>query len=223
MKCCARILSFCALLACCSLTISLGATAVSAADTQGVKLVDDDYTQASYPHRNAARGDWIIADGVASVTQDDELYKKYKNHGPIMIYTVPHTDASAVVEFKPEGCRAVVFTMDAAEGGHAFRVKLVPEDPKRPRQRSAIVSYLAKKPGAEKAEQVVLNNKNVPALADGDWTRLEVTVVGDTATVKLGEETIRVQHDQIAQAKKIAKLGFSFGALEIRQFQLQAE
>jgi len=195
-----------------------------AADEQGAVLVNDNFTQAEYPHRNAARGDWKIEGGVAAVTQDDELYRKYKNHGPIMIYTVPHTDATAVVEFRPEGCKAVVFTMDAEAGGHAFRVRLMGEDPKSPKRGSAIVTYAAKKPGAAKAEMIVLaNKKDVPTLQDGEWTRLEVTVIGDTATVKIGDQSFRVQHERIAQDKKIAKLGFSFGALEIRKFELQAE
>lgn len=184
------------------------------------KLVDDDYSTKKHPQRKALRGGWTIADGMASVAQDDALYKKCKNHGPIMAYEVAHTDAVAVVEFKPTGCKAVVFTMDAAAGGHAFRVQLRTETGK-PKPESRIVTYAAKKEGAEKAEMVVLEDKGVPKLKDGEWNRIEVRVVGGKATVKIADKTFTVTHPRIAQAKSIAKLGFSFGELSIRKFSLE--
>ena len=175
-------------------------------------LLHDDYTQAEHKIRKAMRGDWKIDGGVASVTQDDELYKKYKNHGPIMVYGIPHDDASAEVTFKPSGCKAVVFTMDADGGGHAFRVKLSLKAP------GIALTYI-NEPGKEKATPVFLS-KELPKLKEDEWTTIKVRVVGDKATVTVGETTVEVQHEKIDQAKKIAKLGFSFGSLEIKQFDL---
>lgn len=199
----------------------------------GQALINDDFSSETHQTRQALRGDWQIADGMASVKQDDELFKKYKKHGPIMVYSVPHDDATAIVEFKSLGCKTVVFTMDAEEGGHAFRIKFRPPPKKRGKgkkngnpkasgktgPKSQVVTYLAKKEGADKAEQVLLS-EDLPSLIDGEWTRLEVTVKGDMATVKVGDKVIEVQHPQIDQKKKIAKLGFSFGELAIRNFQL---
>ncbi len=175
-------------------------------------LVNDDYTDTKLKIRKPLRGDWKIQHGTASVTQDDELYKKFKNHGPIMVYEVPHDDASAEVTFKPNGCKSVVFTMDAKQGGHAFRVKLSTKAP------GTTLTYI-KKPDAEKATPVFLD-KTLPKLAEGEWATLRVKVVGDKATVQLGETTIDVKHAMIDQPKKIAKLGFSFGSLELKQFRL---
>ena len=187
-------------------------------------LIKDDFSSESYAPRNAARGDWKIEDGVASVKQNDEQYKKHKNHGPIVIYTVAHDDATAVMEFKPTGCKTVVFTMDAEEGGHAFRVKMRTASKKASKgkgkkgPKSTIVTYAAKV-GDKKAEQIELSNE-IPKLIDGQWNRLEVTVKGDKATVKLGDQTVHVQHARIDQKKKIAKLSFSFGGIAIRKFEL---
>ncbi|NND96510.1 MAG: hypothetical protein HKN47_04175 [Pirellulaceae bacterium] len=188
------------------------AGSVSQAESPAGMLVHDDFTEGKHPTRQAARGDWKIDSGVASVTQDDALYKKYKNHGPIMIYTVAHDDAAAEVTFKPSGCKAVVFTMDAKEGGHAFRVKLSPKMP------GAALTYI-KEPGKEKATPVFLN-KELPTLKDDEWTTLKVRVVGDRATVTVNNTMFDVRHEQIDQEKKIAKLGFSFGSLSIKQFDL---
>jgi hypothetical protein len=183
-------------------------------------LVSDDYSTEKHPLRKALRGGWTVVDGMGSVAQDDALYKKYKNHGPIMVYEVVHTDAVAVVEFKPTGCKAVVFTMDAAAGGHAFRVQLRSATSKS-KSGSRIVTYAAKKEGAKKAEMIVLEDEGVPKFKEGEWNRVEVRVVGGKATVKIADKTLTVTHPRIAQAKSIAKLGFSFGQLSIRNFSLE--
>nr|WP_315861479.1 peroxiredoxin-like family protein [Stieleria tagensis] len=175
----------------------------------------DDYTAAEHPTRQAMRGDWEIKQGIASVKQDDALYKKFKNHGPIMVYPILHRDAAAVVEFKPQGCKTVVFTMDAADGGHAFRVVLRTGAADQP---STIQTY-TEKPAGGKAKPIVLS-KDVPHLDDGQWQRIEVKVQGERATVSFGGKTFDVQHPRIAQPKKIVKLGFSFGELAIRSFEL---
>jgi hypothetical protein len=39
---------------------------------------------------------------VATCTQDDELYKKNKDHGPILFYDLAHTDAAIRFAFKPD-------------------------------------------------------------------------------------------------------------------------
>ncbi len=212
---------------------------------KGKQLVKDMFTTAKFNPRNAARGDWKIEGGIASVTQDDAMFKKFKNHGPIMIYTVGHDDATAIVDIKPTGCRTVVFTMDAENGGHAFRVKLRTKrendspaeangkktNGKKAKSKKAkskkgkagpksiIVTYAAKV-GDAKAEQIVLNDQDVPSLIENEWNRLQVTVKGEHATVTLGNKTIKVQHPQIDQKKKVAKIGFSFGSMSLRNFQL---
>ena len=74
-------------------------------------FVDSFTAGAKVPERRAMRGDWQIADGVATCAQDDALYKKFKNHGPIIFYDLPTTDSTISYAFKPQGCKSVVFTL----------------------------------------------------------------------------------------------------------------
>lgn len=203
--------------------VSLLSQPVLKAETAPKLLIEDDYSTVKHPTRRAARGNWVIADGTATVEQEEALYKKYKNHGPIMIYNVPHTDAHAVVEVKPGDCKTVVFTLDAAEGGHAFRIIFRTTSGPEKGPSSQIVTYAAKEPGAEKAKLIPLNRKDTPKLINNEWNRIEVTVVGEDATVVVGGKTIKVSHPRIAQEKGIAKLGFSFGKLSLRKFTLEAK
>ena len=188
-------------------------SAYALAEAPSGSLLHDDYTSAKHKTRKPLRGDWTISDGVASVTQDDALYKKYKNHGPIMVYDIAHDDANATVTFKPSGCKSVVFTMDAKAGGHAFRVKLSPKAP------GVVLTYV-KEAGKEKATPIFLDKKTLPKIKENEWATLKVRVVGDRATVMMGEAKVDVHHEKIDQEKKIAKLGFAFGSLQIKQFDM---
>src|SRR5690349_7334895 len=97
----------------------------SAAAAEPIKPYVDDFSQAKLDGRSAVRGDWRIGDGMARCTQDDELYAKNKNHGPVVWYKLPFQDApfqDATVKFsfKPEGCKTFVFTING-DHGHVFR------------------------------------------------------------------------------------------------------
>lgn len=175
----------------------------------------DDFSQTHNPVRKALRGDWKFADSVASVTQDDELYKKYKNHGPILNYEIAHTDAEVTVVFKASGFKAVVFTMDAVDGGHAFRVIMRPAGSPG---KSTVQTYTEKQDNG-KAKPIVLD-RSLASISPNEWTRLSVQVEGKKAIVQLAGQTVVVEHERISQAKKIAKLGFSFGEISIRQFNV---
>ena len=187
-------------------------------------LVVDNFTKPELENRKPMRGDWKIQNGIASATQDPELFEKYKKHGPIMVYEATHTDAHVVFDVRPTDCRTVVFTMDAAAGGHAFRIRLRTQNAGSKKGASSqIVTYAAKQAG-EKAKMIVLSeDRDVPKLVNGHWNRVEASVVGDTATVNINGTVIKVQHPRIAQEKKVAKLGFAFGKLEIREFRLTSQ
>ncbi len=198
-----------------ALGLAIPAPAEETSTKKPTALVQDDFTTPKHPTRKPLRGTWKVADGVASVVQDDESYKKHNNHGPILVYEVEHSNATAVTQFKSKGCKAVVFTMDAVGGGHAFRVIMRSKSAGKP---GTIQTY-AEKQGNEKAKPIVLN-REVPMLADDQWQELKVTVKGDRATVEIAGKKFEVSHPRIAQKKKIAKLGFSFGQIAIRKFEL---
>jgi hypothetical protein len=60
----------------------LNAFSVSAAEAP----YSDNFTTAEQQTRRATRGPWIIENGTATCTQDNELYKKFKDHGPVTWY-----------------------------------------------------------------------------------------------------------------------------------------
>src|SRR5688500_14358850 len=72
-----------------------------------------------HPSR-ALRGLWKGGNGVMTCTQDDALYKKDKDHGPILFYDVPLQDGRVRFSFKAEGAKTLVFTANGADG-HVFR------------------------------------------------------------------------------------------------------
>lgn len=168
----------------------------------------DDFTQPKLEHRRAARGDWKIADGIARCTQDDELYKKNKDHGPIVFYDVPTKDSVIHFSFKPQGVKNVVFTLNG-DGSHVFRV-LIGE-----KGASARVFVPGKDHDAKTLAQ------DGPKLAQGEWTDVTIEVRGTKATMKIGKDyTKTVEDPNIAQAKTNISLGFSFGTLEVKGFEV---
>lgn len=184
---------------------ALAATALVAAEP----VFKDSFTEATaVPERRAMRGDWQIAEGIAKCIQDDELYKKNKDHGPILFYDLPTKDATHRFAFKPSGCETVVFTLNG-EGGHVFRMVT-----------SARGSgFRAFPPGDEKSIQT--RNEPEWKLAEGTWTEVMVTLKGPTATVKFGDrEAVTVEHESYAAAKVNFSLGFSFGTLEVKEISV---
>lgn len=185
-------------------------------------LVADHFDSETHATRNATRGEWTIADGMATVAHDDELYKKFANHGPIINYEVPFDDAAAVVEFRANSCKTVVFTMDGAEGGHAFRIIMRPPPTgDKPNVGKSMAVTYTEKVGNDKPKMIPLS-REVPALDNDHWTRLEVRLVGDKAKITVNGKMISVQHERLDQKKKIAKIGFAFGDFAIRKFELDA-
>jgi len=184
----------------------LGASLLQAED---LSHFEDDFDSPQQANRRASRGDWSFVDGTASCTQDDELYKKFKDHGPILLYSLPHQDAEVSYRFKAEGTKIVVFTING-EDGHVFRfvtgqkhtdIRLFPKD--------AEVKSLS---GARSQEM---------GLKDGQWTDVKMSLKGDTAMVKVGDaEPMVVTHPSLTAPKTNVTIGFSFGSLSLQGFSV---
>jgi hypothetical protein len=172
-------------------------------------LIEDKFTSAELPKRNLSpnRGEWKLADGIATCTQDDALYAKNKNHGPVIWYDVTFTDATVKFAFKPEQTKSFVFTLND-DKGHDFRFVMSPAGlsvrtwPEQGHEATAI-SLLTPKPGT-------------PALMDGVWVQAELKFEGKRCTMKLGDFQQTFEHDAIARTKVKLGLGFSFGTLAVR-------
>ena len=157
----------------------------------------------------AVRGDWKIADGIARCTQDDELYKKNKDHGPVIWYKVPFQDASVKFSFKPEGSKTFVFTING-DNGHIFRFVSTTNG----------TSILVFPTDSADHKSMPLNREG-PALRQGEWTDVVVAFKGEKAAVSIGKDfSAKLEHAAIAQPKTTVGLGFSFGTLSAKDFSL---
>lgn len=177
----------------------------------GPVLVEDRFEGPEHPGRRAMRGEWRFEENTAHCTQDDELYRKYKDHGPILFYDLAGEDLEVSVRFKAEGARTVVFTANG-EAGHVFRLVLSDRG----------LSVRAFPPNGE-SKSIAVATEKAPALAEGEWTELRVVLRGEEAVVRVGEGFERsYHHASFAREKANLSLGFSFGSLSVADFVASA-
>ncbi len=170
------------------------------------QFTDPFTADAKVPERRAMRGDWQIAEGIAQCTQDDALYKKYKDHGPIIFYDLATSDATFHYAFKPEGCKSVVFTLNN-EDGHVFRFVTSPE------RGTNFRAF----PPSDDHKSIATHRADDWNLVEGEWTEVEVEMKGDTAIVTFGDhDPIEVKHATYAKSKTNFSIGFSFGSLAVK-------
>jgi len=181
------------------------AASVLAADTV---LLKDDFASASAGSRRAIRGDWKFSNGTATCTQDDELYKKHKNHGPIIFYDLPFDDATVTFAFRAEKAKAVVFTANGKDG-HIFRVSWGPRG-------TGVRAF----PPDSKEKSTAVGQDEKP-LPEGVWVPVEVMLKGSKATVKVGDGAPQVfEHASFARPKTNISVGFSFGTLSVKELSV---
>lgn len=169
-------------------------------------LLKDDFSDPKLAGRRASRGEWKFADNTATCTQDDELYKKNKDHGPIIFYDLAHTDAHIEFSIKPDAAnKTIVFTSNG-ENGHIFRVGFG--------ERGAAVRAF---PTDSKDHQSVSTGQEKDLkLKVGEWTKVSVDLRGPKATLKVGEFTKTYEHASYARAKTNLSIGFSFGTVSVK-------
>lgn len=185
------------------LFLLLCSTAALAADAP---LLKDDFSAPKHEQRRASRGDWTFVDHTATCTQDDELYKKHKDHGPILFYDLAHTDALIRFSFKPDaGTKSVVFTCNGTEG-HVFRIVLS--------SRGAGIRAF---PSEEKDHKsIALGNEPAVTLKPGEWTHVSVDLRGPKAAVKIADFVKTYEHASLSRPKTNLSIGFSFGTVCVK-------
>jgi hypothetical protein len=190
-----------------TLCFALATTAAPAAD-----LLRDDFSEAKHPVRKPTRGPWKIENGTATCTQDDALYAKHKDHGPVIWYDVKFTDATLTFQFKPDAAtKTFVFTLNGATG-HVFRFVT-----------STRGTGLRAFPPEPPDHQSIALGKTGPALKADTWTPVKVTLSGSQATVQIGDTyTEVVDHPSLARDKTTLGLGFSFGTLAVKDLAITA-
>ena len=143
-------------------------------------------------------------------SHDDELYKKFKDHGPILTYESNYRDGVVETVFKGSDAKEtqrIVFTMDG-EKGHVVRVIMRPGNP----SRLLVWNDEEKKP-------TVLAT-DLPALSEDQWTPLRVETKGINVDLRIGEENFSFEHPGIARQKTNAKISFAFGNFAAKEFHL---
>ncbi len=184
------------------LLATLAASSLFAADGP---LLKDDFSNAKLETRRASRGEWKYADNTATCTQDDELYKKFKNHGPIIFYDLAYEDATIRFSYKADAkVKTLVFTSNG-EDGHIFR--FVSSE-----RGTTSVTF----PPDSKDHKSVRLGTEGPALKPGEWVPVVVTLKGTKATVKIGDFEKTYEHAGLARPKANLSIGFSFGTLSVK-------
>lgn len=174
-------------------------------------LLKDEFSESKLEHRRASRGDWKFADHAATCTQDDELYKKNKGHGPIIFYDLAYTDAAIRFAVKPDANnKSVVFTANG-EDGHVFRIVF----------GQAGAGIRAFPPEEKDHKSISLGNESELKLKPDVWTPVKVELRGSKATLKIGEFTKTYEHASIARAKVNLSIGFSFGTVSVKDLVVE--
>lgn len=183
------------------------ATMLAAADAP---LLKDDFSDPARKARRASRGEWKFADGTATCTQDDALYKKFKDHGPILFYDLAYEDATIRFSYKADASvKSVVFTSNG-EAGHIFRFV-------SSARNTSIRAFPAD--GADH-KSVSLGTEG-PALQPGEWVPVTVQLRGSKATVKIGGFEKTYEHASLARPKTNLSIGFSFGTFSVKDLVVE--
>ena len=184
------------------------ATAVFAAEAP---LLKDDFLLPNFEGRRALRGEWKFAESNATCTQDDELFKKNKDHRPILFYDLAYTDAAIHFGVKPDAAnKMIVFTANSAEG-HVFRLVFTPTG----------MGVRAFPPEEKDHKSISLGNEAAVKLKADEWASVGVELRGSKATVKVGEFTKIYEHASIARAKANLSVGFSYGTVSVKELVVE--
>lgn len=177
-------------------------------------LLRDDFSSAKHPQRviPTNRGEWKLADGIATSAHDAELYAKNKNHGAVMWYDLKMTDGVVRYSFRAEGCASVAFTFNSPNG-HAFRYKHNADG-------LVVLAWETHGPGA-KAKPLQPAGEKGPALADGKWTDVELRFEGGKCTVAIGDYRRTFENAGIAVAKSRFGIHYDKGTFSLRNVTVE--
>ena len=190
------------------------------ADPGLTKALVDNFGDAKFKGRQAERGSWQFKDGFASCVADPVLYKKFKNHGPILKWPRKFEDAKIQFEMKAKDCQRVVFTLNG--DGHIFRVTLADERPDAPAGTSKVptrlIAWATKSSKQNKGDTI--KPKGMPDLTDvnDEWVTVKLDVKGTQAVLSIGEFQTEIRHAALAREKNMIMLTFAHGEIEVRKF-----
>jgi hypothetical protein len=167
----------------------------------------DDFSKTDLPFRVLGRGEWKVVDGMTVCTQDDALYKKHKDHGPMITYRVPFKDAKIQLAFRPDSeVKTAVFTINNAEG-HVFRIVATDK----------VARALMFNSADHKSKPLATD---LPKMVVGDWNLLEFDARGTSLSIKLGDYAKSFELNELDVEKTNVTIGFSFGTMAVRDVKI---
>ncbi len=177
--------------------------------------LEDDFSEAKREDRLAMRGAWTFEENTARCVADPELYKKFKDHGPILRWPVAMTGGTVSCEFQAKGCQRLVLTLN--ETGHVFRIILM--DGANEKARSRIIGWAG---SSKTTDPNSLAKETVPTLANLEdaWTKLSLSLEGNRAVVSIGDYTETLEHASIARPKGEFTISFASGELAVRNVKV---
>jgi hypothetical protein len=170
-------------------------------------LIADDFQQLEKANRRLTRGHWTVKDGTAACAHDEQLFKKYKNHGPAVWFDQEFTDGVVRFEVLPSlECKHFVFTVNGSDG-HVFRFVM-----------NETGTDIRAWDSDHKARQL---SKAGPPLPKGVWTPVMVELVGGKACVHIGDKyQVTVEDPSYAVRKTVVGVSFHYGSVRLRNFEL---
>lgn len=182
----------------------------------------DDFSQPTLNGRLAERGTWRFSDDGVSCVADLQLYKKFKNHGPILRWPREFHDAVVEFEMKTSNCQRLVFTLNG--DGHVFRIILGhPSPPAEANGRavaSRIIAWATKSSKTNKGD--TLKPEGLPDLRqiNDQWIKVRLAVRGKTADLTIGDFKTEIEHAALARDKNMVTVSFAFGEFAARNFRM---
>lgn len=170
---------------------------------------EDNFASAKHPTRQALRGEWKYSNNTVSCVSDPELYKKFKNHGPILRWPAKFTDGTVEFELKAEGCSRLVITLN--EDGHVFRISLNDE------KRTRIFGWIGKSSKTNKPKTIASEGVPTAKSIDGKWMKGKMVFKGDHCQMTLGDYSAKLNHPSIGRRKGEFTISFASGKCSIRK------
>jgi hypothetical protein len=175
----------------------------------------DDFSNPNLKSRQALRGEWTFKNGAARCVADPELYKKFKNHGPILRWPAEFTDGTLEFEFQPKNCQRVIITLN--EKGHVFRMLF------HDAQRTRFFGWIGQSSKTNKPKKIA--KEGVPTINDlnGKWIKSKIVFHGNTADITYGDYKATLNHESIGRKKGEFTISFASGEIAVRNVRLTVE
>lgn len=175
--------------------------------------VTDTFSDPNHPSRQALRGEWVYQNGEAFCESDPELYKEFKNHGPILRWPCELSDGTMEFEVKPEGCERLVITFNG--DGHIFRITMRDDDGSR------VIGWIGKSSKENKGD--ILTQIPPPKITtiDGEWIKVGLAMNEGRARLQIGDYMADLDHESLTRLKQEFTISFASGSCAVRGVRIQ--